>query len=117
MARRRDNLEYKVLQIIKKSGSGGILQSQLWKKMSATSREGSRISLKLERAGLINRSRELHDGKWTYKLFSKKRAVSIDSILDLPCVFCIEQEKCGVGSAISPNNCSNLMEWMDKEVS
>lgn len=116
MARKRDNLEYKVLQIVKKAGSEGILQSQLWKEMSATSREGSRISLKLERAGLIYRHRELHGGKWTFKLIAKKRSVSVDSISDSPCVFCIEQNKCGVGSIISPNNCSNLTEWMDNQV-
>lgn len=116
MGRKRDNLEYKVLQTVKKSGDEGILQSQLWKEMKATSREGSRISLKLERAGLIFRHRVLHNGKWTFKLIAKKRPVTIGSISDLPCVFCVEQNKCGVGGIISPNTCSNLTEYMDIQV-
>ena len=114
MARRRDNLEYKVLQVVKKHGEKGILQSSLWKEMKATSREGSRISLKLERGGLIERKRELHDGKWTYVLIANKRPVKLNQILELPCVFCISQEKCGVGTAISPNNCVEMTAWVSK---
>ncbi|OYT56187.1 MarR family transcriptional regulator [Candidatus Bathyarchaeota archaeon] len=114
MARKHENLEYKVLQIIKESGSKGILQSQLWKKINATSREGSRISLKLEKAGLVERIRELHDGKWTYKLIAKKRLLTIDSIMDIPCVFCVDQNKCGVGSQFSPTTCKKLSEWLEK---
>ncbi len=116
MGRKRDNLEYKVLQTVKKSGDEGILQSQLWKEMNATSREGSRISLKLQRAGLISRNRILYNGKWTFKLIAKKKAITIGSISDLPCVFCVEQNKCGVGGIISPNTCLHLAEYMDNQV-
>ena len=116
MARRRDNLEYKVLQVVKKHGESGILQSSLWKEMKATSREGSRISLKLERGGLIERKRELHDGKWTYVLIAKKRSVKLAQILELPCIFCIDQEKCSVGTAVSPNNCVKMTGWISETV-
>jgi hypothetical protein len=115
LTRRHNNLEYKVLQIIKESGSQGILQSQLWKRIGATSREGSRISLKLEKAGLIERIRELHDGKWTYKLIAKKRIVSLDSVIDIPCIFCLQQDKCDVEGSISPTTCKRLSEWLEKE--
>ncbi len=112
MVRKHTDLEYKVLQIIKAAGEKGILQSQLWKKINATSREGSRISSKLERSDLVNRCRELHNGKWTYRLVAKKSAMSINSIIDLPCAFCPDQEKCGLGSDLSPITCERLLEWI-----
>ena len=115
LTRKHNNLEYKVLQIIKESGSQGILQSQLWKRIGATSREGSRVSLKLEKAGLIERIRELHDGKWTYKLIAKKRVVTLDSVMDIPCIFCLQQDRCDVGSNISPTTCKRLSEWLEKQ--
>ncbi|MFH1328737.1 MAG: transcriptional regulator [Candidatus Bathyarchaeota archaeon] len=112
MVKRDRNLEYKVLQIIKKSGTEGILQSNLWKKMNASSREGSRVSLRLEKAGLIDRKMELNQGKWTYKLIAKKRAIKSEIVLDFPCVFCIDQERCGTGSFISPPTCERLTVWI-----
>ncbi|MEM3737366.1 MAG: transcriptional regulator [Candidatus Bathyarchaeia archaeon] len=112
MSRRDRDLEYKVLQIIKEHGEEGILQSLLWKKINASSREGSRVSLRLEKAHLIDRKRELHDGKWTYKLIAKKRSVKADSILDQVCTFCSEQERCGVGGAVSPITCDKLTRWL-----
>lgn len=100
--------------MIKDGGPEGILQSQLWKCIKATSREGSRISLKLEKAGLIERHRVLHEGKWTYKLVAKKRSININSIIDIPCAFCVEQAKCDVGSEISPLTCKKLSSWVEK---
>jgi DNA-binding MarR family transcriptional regulator len=117
MVRKHDDLEYKVLQIIKSAGKKGILQSQLWKKINATSREGSRISSRLERSSLIDRNRELHEGKWTYRLVTKKSAMTIDSIIVLPCTFCSEQEKCGPGSDISPITCERLTKWISLNTS
>lgn len=52
---------YEVLQLIKNNGKDGILQSNLWKKIGVTSREGSRIALKLLKQGLITRKRVLHN--------------------------------------------------------
>jgi hypothetical protein len=114
---REEDLEYRVLQMIKECGPEGILQCKLWKKIGASSREGSRISLRLERAGLIDRRRELHNGKWTYKLIAKKRVVTMDSIVDCPCTFCIDQERCEVGSTISPITCEKLSNWLYEKTS
>lgn len=113
-ARKGEDLEYKVFKLIRDHGDRGILQSQLWKRIKATSREGSRISLRLERAGLIERKRELHNGKWTYRLIAKKRAVNPMSILDLPCTFCPNQDRCGLGGPISPATCPLMTEWLNK---
>ena len=109
---KKGDLEQKVLQIITNTGSEGVLQSELWRKINASSREGSRISIKLENKGLILRERELYEGRWTYRLYPKRRPVSIESILTCPCLVCNENPRCEVGGAISPNDCQKLIEWI-----
>ncbi|MEA2089453.1 MAG: transcriptional regulator [Thermoproteota archaeon] len=109
---KRDSLEYKFLQYILKNGEGGVLQSRLWREMGATSREGSRIALKLEERGLIQRKRELYNGRWTYRLYPTRQPKSIDSILDCPCLTCPESNRCGAGGEFSPNNCEKLTNWI-----
>ena len=109
---KRNDLEHKALQIITNTGSDGVLQSELWRKMNASSREGSRISIKLESKGLILRERELHNGRWTYKLHSKRRPVSIDSIITCPCLTCADTPRCEDGGAISPHSCEKLVGWI-----
>jgi len=109
---KQNDLEQKALQLIMNTGDKGLLQSELWRKMKASSREGSRVSLKLERKGLILRDRELSEGRWTYRLYSKRQPVSIDSILACPCLTCVEKLRCGAGSKSSPNECDRLTQWI-----
>jgi hypothetical protein len=109
---RYNDLEHKALQVIMSVGDRGILQSELWRKMDATSREGSRISIKLANKDLIRRERELWQGRWTYRLYLKRQPASIDSILDCPCLNCIDDSRCGAWSAISPNECDKLTGWI-----
>jgi len=111
---KQNDLEQKALQLIMNQGKRGVLQSELWRKMNATSREGSRISIKLEKRGLIYRERELHNGRWTYRLYSKKQPVSIDSIITCPCLTCEENDRCGAGGKITPNECERLTQWILK---
>lgn len=109
---RRNGMEHKALQFIVTMGNDGVLQSELWRKLDATSREGSRIALKLERKGLIRRERELCEGRWTYRLYPNRQPPSINSIIDCPCLMCPEDSRCGAWSAISPNNCRKLTNWI-----
>ncbi len=109
---KHNDLEHRALQIILNKGKEGILQCDLWRDLKASSREGSRISLKLERKGLIKREQELYDGRWTYRLFTKRQPATIDSIISCPCLACIEINKCGVGGVISPNTCDKLSSWL-----
>jgi len=109
---KQNDLEQKALQLIMNTRQDGLLQSDLWRKMDASSREGSRVSIKLERKGLINRERELSKGRWTYRLYSKRQPVSIDSILACPCLTCEESIRCGAGGRVSPNECDTLTEWI-----
>jgi len=109
---KRNDLEQKALQHIMTVGFDGILQSELWRKLGASSREGSRIALKLEEKKLIRREKELQEGRWTYRLYPKRLPASIDSIADCPCLMCPDNSRCDPSSVISPQNCDRLTEWL-----
>ena len=109
---KRNDLEQKAFQFIMNTGYEGVLQSDLWRKLGASSREGSRIALKLEGKGLIRRERELQDGRWTYRLYPKRLPASIESIADCPCLMCQDNPRCDPSSAISPQICEKLTEWL-----
>jgi predicted transcriptional regulator len=94
-------------------GDMGILQSELWKKLTADSREGSRAILRLEKKGLIARKKELHDGRWTYRVFAKRRYSTIDSIVDIPCAFCDLFGSCSQSWIMNPNKCEHLTKWLE----
>ena len=110
---RNNDLERKALQLIIEVGEEGILQSEMWKTLGVTSREGSRLALKFEEKGAVERKRVLHEGRWTYKLFSLSKPVTIDSIKDCPCIICEELDKCFSGGQLSPLHCLNLTIWID----
>ncbi len=109
---RRNDLEHKALQVIVNVGDDGVLQSELWRKLDASSREGSRIAIKLESKGLVNRERELSKGRWTYRLYAKRKPASINSIIDCPCLMCPDDSRCVPWSVVSPNECVKLTGWL-----
>jgi hypothetical protein len=109
---KRNDLEQKALQSIMTTGFQGVLQSELWRDLGASSREGSRISIKLENKGLIRRNKELCEGRWTYRLFPKRLPASIDTIADCPCLMCQDGPKCDPSSNVSPKNCERLTDWV-----
>jgi hypothetical protein len=89
-----------------------VLQSDLWRELGASSREGSRVSIKLEEKGLIRREKELQDGRWTYRLYPKRLPASIETIIDCPCLLCPDNARCDPTTAISPKSCPRLTEWI-----
>ncbi len=109
---KHNDLEQKALQIITNTGKDGLLQSELWRKLGASSREGSRIALRLESKGLIRREKELCNGRWTYRLYPKRLPASINSILDCPCMMCPDGQRCGPTGAITPQTCEKLTDWL-----
>lgn len=112
MARRsRRNLEKEALDVIKNSG-GNILQSELWKRLKITSREGSRVTLKLEKKGLINRERILHSNRWTYQISLKRTEYDPTPIEGAPCLLCEKDPICNPRSEFSSTRCSLLEEWV-----
>jgi hypothetical protein len=109
---KRNDLEQKALQFIVNTGFNGVLQSDLWHELGATSREGSRISLKLETKGLIRREKELREGRWTFRLFPKRLPASIDTIADCPCLMCADNPRCDPSGVTSPQSCDRLTDWL-----
>ncbi len=109
---KRSDLEQKALQYVMNTGFEGVLQSELWHELGASSREGSRISIKLENKGLIRREKELREGRWTYRLFPKKLPSSIDAIANCPCLMCPDNPRCDPSGPTSPQTCERLTEWL-----
>lgn len=109
---RRYRLEGKVLNIIMQS-KDGIVQTDLYKMLNISSREGSRICLKLESWGLIKREKVLHNERWTYKLYSTHKIPKIDFLKGSPCFACQYFNRgCASGSSVSPERCELLDKWI-----
>jgi hypothetical protein len=95
----------------------GMVQSELWKKFKLTSRDGSRLALKLERMGIITREKILENKRWTYVLKIKKTPVSTESIENAPCLVCPVEQKCSLDGEVSPRTCQWIEEWTIAELS
>ena len=111
-----ERLTKKVCDILAEKESDGMLQSELWKKLKLTSRDGSRLALKLERMGTINREKILEKGRWTYKLILKKTPISTQSLENAPCLVCLVEQKCSLEGEISPRNCQLIEDWVITEL-
>ena len=107
-----DKMCNRVCEIIAGYESDGILQSQLWKKFKLSSRDGSRLALKLERMGMITREKILEKERWTYKLIIKKTPISTKSIEGSPCLTCPVESKCSLDGEISPKTCQWIEDWV-----
>ena len=107
-----ERLTNKVCDILAERESDGMFQSELWKKLKLTSRDGSRLALKLERTGFITREKLLENNRWTYKLILKKTPISTESIMNAPCLTCTVEQKCSLDGEISPTNCQFIEDWV-----
>ena len=109
------DLTSKVYKLVVEHGTEGVLQSELWKELTLTSRDGSRLAIRLERRGMIRREKVLEEGRWTYKLTPLKMPVKIRSIEQAPCITCPYESKCSLSGVVSPLSCPWLNEWVVKE--
>ena len=107
-----EKLTHRVCDILVERESSGMIQSELWKKLKLSSRDGSRLALKLERMGNITREKILEKGRWTYKLILKKTPISTTSIENAPCLICPVVQKCTFEGEISPQTCGWIEEWV-----
>lgn len=111
-------LEDNAMKIILNTGVQGILQSDLWKKLETTSREGSRLAVRLEKKGLINRKKELVEGRWSFRLIAKTSSTSKvgseNTLGGCPCFTCGDLARCGDLQSISPVYCIRLDHWLLK---
>ncbi len=111
------DLTSKVYKLVVEHGKNGVLQSELWKDLTLTSRDGSRLAIRLERRGMIRRDKLLEGGRWTYKLTALRMPVHIESIEQAPCITCPYETKCSLTGIVSPLSCPWLVEWVTKEYS
>jgi len=107
-----DKMCNRVCEMIAGYETNGTLQSELWKKLKLSSRDGSRLALKLERMGMITREKILEKERWTYKLIIKKTPVSTKSIEGAPCLTCPVEAKCSLDGEISPKTCQWIEDWV-----
>jgi predicted transcriptional regulator len=116
LPQKNNSLEQKALKLVFDAGDKGILQSELWKELGVSSREGSRIAKKFEEKETVIREKVLNDGRWTYKLYSKKEPVTQDSVKGCPCLICDEVDKCFRGGTRDPVYCMALTAWIDPRI-
>ena len=107
-----EDLTGKSFRIISHYGKDGILQSALWKELEITSRDGSRLAVRLEKQSLIKREKILEKGRWTYKLLPVKLPIDIESIDKAPCLMCPVEHMCSEDGSYSPNNCNLIQGWL-----
>jgi hypothetical protein len=77
-----------------------------------TSRDGSRVAIRLERRSLIRREKMLENGRWTYKLFACKLPVDTSSIEQAPCLTCPVEHMCSLDGSYSPTSCNLIEDWL-----
>ena len=110
-----EQLTNKVCEILATYTDNGMLQSELWKKLKLSTRDGSRLSLRLERRGMITREKILQSGRWTYKLIIEQMPISLESIQNAPCLTCPVEQKCDIDNVYpepSPRHCELIKEWV-----
>ena len=116
MPPRTSSVEQRALRHIYDAGDEGLLQSDLWKLLDVSSREGSRLAKKFEEKGRITREKVLEEGRWTYRLVSKTEPVTLNSVKGCPCLICSEVEKCFRGGTKDPVYCQLLTAWIDPRI-
>ena len=107
-----EDLTGKVFRTIIGNGRAGILQSELWKELDLTSRDGSRVAIRLEKRSLIRREKMLENGRWTYKLFAVKLPVDTACIEQAPCLTCPVEHMCSLEGSYSPVSCNLIEDWL-----
>jgi predicted DNA-binding transcriptional regulator len=109
------DLTSRVYKLVVERGKDGVLQSEIWKELSLTSRDGSRLAIRLEKRGMIRRVKVLDDGRWTYKLTPLRLPANISSMEAAPCIVCPVESKCSVTTDINPLTCPLIGPWVVKE--
>lgn len=112
MPQKLSKLEERAIKLLLKHQEKGLLQSELWRKLGVTSREGSRIAIRLERKGMVKRVKEFAKDRWTRRLVPLIRRVTIEPIKGAPCISCDQEHVCGKGGVVSPQSCPKLERWL-----
>ena len=104
--------------MIVEAGSEGIPQIELWKRLGVCSSYGSKLAVRFESRGLIEREKVFYKGRWTYRLLlrrkeiSRRKGISLKSIAGCPCFLCEDMRRCSESGSISPLSCEKLTNWI-----
>ena len=109
------DLTSRVYKLVVERGRDGVLQSEIWKELGLTRRDGSRLAIRLEWRGLIGRVKVLEEGRWTYKLTPLRFPTDMASIEKAPCIICQYEPKCSVDGEVSPYVCPWIGPWVIEE--
>jgi predicted DNA-binding transcriptional regulator len=109
------DLTSRVYKLVVERGKDGVLQSEIWKELGLTSRDGSRLAIRLEKRGMIKRVKVLDDGRWTYKLTPLRLPANISSMESAPCIVCPVEGKCSITTEVNPFTCPLIGPWVVKE--
>jgi len=110
--RKNNSIEQATIRVLAEKGEEGILQPELWRKLRVESKQGLRVLQKMEKRCFIRREKELHDGRWVYRIYPKRLPQQITSIVDCPCFMCEESSRCDETCVTSPISCKKLTEWL-----
>tara|TARA_B100000315_G_scaffold259678_1_gene316640 strand:- start:745 stop:1212 length:468 start_codon:yes stop_codon:yes gene_type:complete len=105
-----------IYKIVVEAEDQGVLQSSVWRKLKLNSRDGSRLSIRLEKRSLIRREKIVENGRWTYKLYPLKIPLSMNSIVQSPCITCPLENRCSNEGEISPKYCNLLSNWVLEDI-
>ncbi len=109
-------LEEKALKVLMKYEKEGILQSELWHKLGVTSREGSRIGIKLEKKGFVKRVKAFANDRWTRRLVPLISQMDISSLDGIPCPACVYESVCGPRGEHHYRTCILIEEWLSRPI-
>lgn len=112
MPQKLTKLEEEAIKLLLRYQDKGLLQSELWHKLGVTSREGSRIAIRLEKKGMIKRVKEFAKDRWTRRLVPLIRRVTIEPIRGAPCLSCPYNQLCSKGGVKDPTECPLLEKWV-----
>ncbi len=109
-----------VYNLVVTAGRPGISQRGLLDSTSLKSNQISKIAIKLEKSGLIERERSLEDGRWTF-LLKAANAMNLGPYESNPCMRCQFEDRCEPGGVVTPEQCAldvyeqGLSNWVVRE--
>jgi len=109
-------LEERAIKLLMRYEGSGILQSELWHKLGVTSREGSRIGIKLEKKGFVKRVREFANDRWTRRLVPLIRKMDMQVLDGVPCPSCVYNNVCGPLGEPYYRACQLIEDWVKRLV-
>lgn len=112
-----ESLEDKILSILQSSEDLTMTQSGLGKVLEMTSRDISRVVIKLERRGVVKRLQVKDGGRSSYnvKLLKKTPKIDLSDVVWCACFTCADLERCGRGQPVSPETCNKLTTSLKAE--